>query len=72
MLCHETCLPTCKHECICSCHKTGSVHIIPCCNPCPRCGLNVDIACEIDEHLAECHDDAEARSRLGSTLYRGN
>lgn len=49
-------------ECDCSCHTEEAratvihtVHIGPCCEPCPHCGKKITIG-DLDRHMTEhCH-----------------
>src|SRR4051794_12832996 len=40
--------------CRCSCHfHPGSMHVVPCCYPCPKCGNRIRLGC-VKQHSATC------------------
>lgn len=43
-------------ECDCSCHKTGAVHCIACCNFCLRCKRNIKLQL-YEDHQKSCEKE---------------
>src|SRR3989339_154072 len=43
-----------SYECNCSCHQTGAIHIVACCDQCKICGKNIKIQM-MNKHLKTCH-----------------
>ena len=58
----STRVPFCMHECDCSCHKKNSyaVHIVPCCEKCPRCHKGISRG-HLVFHLKDCHSHKGAK-----------
>ena len=48
-------------ECHCPCHKSGvrMEHIVPCCDECPTCGVNVK-SYAYKRHIENCSKDKAA------------
>ncbi|MDP3954027.1 MAG: hypothetical protein Q8Q06_01240 [bacterium] len=61
---YETKPPACPHECEEDHNEFIRIHIVACCDGvCIEC-LNYIKRDMMDKHLAECHDDPEAKKRL--------
>jgi hypothetical protein len=47
---------------VCSCpchHHNGMLHLIPCCDPCPTCGVLIRIGFH-ERHVERCNRDTTA------------